>query len=152
MSVTSVRDLTVQGVEANHDVARKASTHFANELRLLHRSGADNHITNTRLKISVDDLGGSNTAAKFDRQLWLAACYVADERLVLRRAIERTIEVNDVKPLGPFGNPVCRHRDRIITEYGLFIRAPLFQANTLAPLDVDGRYYNHVASPKIGVS
>ena len=58
-----------------------------------------------------------------------------------------TVEVDDVKRLGPFCDPTGRRHRRVIVEDGLARKVATFEANALAGPNIDGRDNNHGCLP-----
>ena len=91
----------------------------------------------------VDRRAIANAAADLDRQR-RRRDDLADQRVLLRRARERAVEIDDVQAIRAIARELRDELDRPLAEHGRAIAAALFEAHGLAAEQIDRGIQLHV--------
>jgi hypothetical protein len=138
------RHLAVLGVQADDDVAGKGGAGVVQEAGVLHRRAADDDVGDAVVQVALDGVQVADAAAQLHRDF---VAHLVDDGLdgglVHRLAGEGAVQVHQVQAPGAAGQPLPGHVRRVGGKHRGAVHLALFQADTLAVLQIDRRNDEH---------
>src|SRR3569623_2129499 len=143
------RHLAAFRVEAHNDVAGEFGEGVADEMRHVHRIGAEDDVAHPHGEILLDGLVVADAAPDLNRDVGMRLGDAAYGLGIDRLAGECAVHFVVVQAPRARRHPAIGDRDRVVGKHRVVLHAPLSQAHTFAVFEIDGGYQRHKASPKL---
>ena len=133
--------LAVFGVQPHDDVAAKRSASVLQKARVLHRSGANDDVAQTRIQVAFDSVQVANAAAQLHVDLAAHGLQnLADGSFVFRLPRKGTVQIHQMQPARAFVHPGASHYGGVFAECGGLVHIALFEANAVTVFEINSRY------------
>ena len=130
-------------VDRDDDAIRMGPAHVREKRIVERRARADHRPSHTGVQRRLHGSEVTQAPTRFDRYGGHRRDDLADERRLLRRSRERSIEIHDVETFGAERRPVHGHRHRIVREHGFGVGAPFTEPDTAPVAKIDGGNDDH---------